>query len=239
MPKWSRGKCVYIPENGVDLSSVERRKRTTAHSPLSVGFVGRLVPYKGADALIEAAAGFLKTDRLRLHIVGEGPQKQALDDLVDQLGVKANVEFHGWLPHPEAQKVLRQCDVMALPSIREFGGGVVVEAMAQGIPPIVADYGGPAELVDESTGIKVPFEDRESLVRGFKQAIQKVVERPEMLGPLGRAGQQKVITNLTWEAKARQILEVYEAVLTKAGNLNALGYPARTLATTKPALGPA
>lgn len=231
MPKWSLGKCVYIPENAVDLSSVDRTELKALHSPLSAGFVGRLVPYKGADVLIEAAASFLKANRLRLHIVGDGPQKKSLYDLVDRLGVGSSVEFHGWLPHAEAQKILRECDVIVLPSIREFGGGVVVETMAQGIPPIVADYGGPSELVDELTGIKVAFSDRESLVQGIKRAIQEVIERPEMLEALGSAARQKVIANLTWEAKAQQILEVYGAVLAKADNLNSLGYRARLQAT--------
>lgn len=227
MPPWSYGKCVYIPENAVDLESVGRSERSAINSPLLAAFVGRLVPYKGADVVIEAAAGFLKEGKLRLHIVGDGPQKQSLLDLVDRLGVKPAVEFHGWLPHAEGQKILRECDVMVLPSIREFGGGVVVEAMAQGIPPIVADYGGPSELVDELTGVKVPFSDRKSLVQGFKEAIGIVIQKPEILGALGSAARQKVLKNLTWEAKAQQILEVYQAVLSKTGRLSSLGYQAR------------
>ena len=203
MPRSSLGKCVYIPENAVDLSSVEQGQRRPAQLPLTGAFVGRLVPYKGADVLIEAAASFLKANQLRLHIVGDGPQKEALDELVKKLDVGSSVEFHGWLPHAEVKTILKQCDVFIFPSIREFGGGVVVEAMAQGIPPIVADYGGPSELVDKLTGIKVPFQDRKSLVEGFKTAIRQVIEKPEILQVLGSAARQKVVANLTWEAKAR------------------------------------
>jgi glycosyltransferase involved in cell wall biosynthesis len=239
MPKWSYGRCVYIPENAVDVSSIIRRTHYRMHSPFSVGFVGRLVPYKGADVLIEAASGFLKANQLKLHIVGDGPQKKSLDELVARLGVGANVEFHGWLPHVQAQQILGMCDVLALPSIREFGGGVIVEAMAQGVPAIVADYGGPSELVDESSGIKVPFVDRESLVRGFERAIHEILEKPEMLEVLGSAAQHKVVATLTWEAKAKQILEVYAAVLTKQKSLNSLGYPARLRTATKLPLKPA
>ena len=175
MPRWSLGKCVYIPENAVDLNSVEQCQRRPAQLPLTGVFIGRLVPYKGADVLIEAAASFLKANQLRLHIVGDGPQKEALDELVQKLGVASNVEFHGWLSHAEVQTILKQCEVLIFPSIREFGGGVVVEAMAQGVPPMVADYAGPSELVDELTGIKVSFKDRESLVQGIKTAIHEVM----------------------------------------------------------------
>jgi glycosyltransferase involved in cell wall biosynthesis len=230
MPTWCRRKCVYIPENAVDLNAVTTPTRTADRSPLSAGFVGRLVPYKGADILIEAASGFLKAKQLRLSFAGDGPQRPALEALVDRLGVESSVKFHGWLPHFEAQKVLGDCDVMIFPSIREFGGGVVVEAMAQGVAPIVADYGGPSELVDELTGIKVPFHDRESLIQGFKTAIKLIIERPDILVALGSAGRQKVIANLTWEAKAHQILHVYETVMAKSEDFGSLGYPARLTA---------
>ena len=227
MPDWCRRKCVYIPENAVDLSSVTASACRTPRLPLRAGFVGRLVPYKGADILIEAASIFLTENQLRLEIVGDGPQRKLLEKLVDRLGVQAFVKFHGWLPHSETQKILGSCDVMLFPSIREFGGGVVVEAMSQGVPPIVADYGGPSELVDGLTGIKVPFGDRESLIQGFKNAIKMIVERPDNLVTLGDAARQKVISNLTWEAKAQQIGQVYAAVLRKTDTFNLLGYPVR------------
>ena len=57
------------------------------------------------------------------------------------------------MPHAQIQYKLRDCDIMAFPSIREIGGAVM-EAMALGLAPIVADYAGPAEIVDENTGIE-------------------------------------------------------------------------------------
>jgi len=82
--------------------------------------------------------------------------------MVDRLGIRNGVSFCGWLPHNEVQDKLRVCDFMALPSIREFGGAVVVESMALGVTPIVADYAGPSELVDENTGIRVGFTTRKA-----------------------------------------------------------------------------
>jgi glycosyltransferase involved in cell wall biosynthesis len=113
---------------------------------------------------------------------------------------------------------------MALPSIREFGGAVVVEAMSLGVPPIVADYGGPSELVDDSTGIRIPFHDKASLVDGFKRAIGDLIHSPEILDRFGAAGRQKVLKKLTWDAKANQIFAVYAAVLNGSTNLNLLDY---------------
>src|SRR5262249_39488404 len=146
------------------------------------------VPYKGADMLLEAALPFLRANQLALHILGDGPERGTLEAMVDNLGVRQNVSFYGWIPHTEVQKTLRDCDLMALPSIREFGGGVVVEAMALGVTPMVADYGGPAELVDEHTGIRIPFQSKQSLIDGFRHALADVIKYPEKLDHLGAAG---------------------------------------------------
>src|SRR5262249_39261930 len=142
-----------------------------------------------------------------------------LQEIVGRLGIQDSVRFHGWTPHTEVSNKLRTCDFMALPSIREFGGGVVVEAMALGVTPIVADYAGPSELVDEKTGIRVPFQDEKSLVRALKLAIGQVVREPETLDHLGAAAREKVRNRLTWEAKANQIAAVYDAVLSGASRL--------------------
>jgi glycosyltransferase involved in cell wall biosynthesis len=160
LPGWAKHKCAYIPENGVERVRPDCFRNRAGNQALRGAFVGRLVPYKGADMLLEAAAGFLRNGQLELHLIGDGPQRSLLESLVDRLHIRGNVQFHGWIPHIEVQHVLSTCDFMALASIREFGGGVVVESMALGVTPIVADYAGPSELVDKTTGIVVPFQDK-------------------------------------------------------------------------------
>src|SRR5262249_51773106 len=123
IPHWAQEKCVYIPENGVDLKRFKIPRDRSASLPLRAAFVGRLVPYKGADMLLEAAAEFLKGGKLELNIIGDGPQRSVLETMVDRLGLRASVRFYGWVPHAEVQEKLRVCDFMALPSVREFGGG--------------------------------------------------------------------------------------------------------------------
>ena len=84
MPAWAQRKCVYIPENGVDLERFSLPRERTASLPLKGAFVGRLVPYKGADMLLEAAADFLRGEQLELHIIGDGPQRPLLEAIVDR-----------------------------------------------------------------------------------------------------------------------------------------------------------
>jgi glycosyltransferase involved in cell wall biosynthesis len=224
IPQWAKDKCVYIPENGVDLKRFTKIRTRSATLPLQAAFIGRLVPYKGADMLLDAAADFLRANQMELNIIGDGPQRALLESTVDRLGIRPHVSFHGWVKHVEVQERLSACDVMLLPSVREFGGAVAVEAMALGIMPIVADYGGPSELVDDETGIRVAFSDRQSLVAGLKHAIGDIVRSPEMLDRKGAAGREKVKRKLTWEAKANQVAAVYDAVLSGAKSFRDLDY---------------
>ena len=224
IPHWAKYKSVYIPENGVDPERFKMPRSYSASTPLRAAFVGRLVPYKGADILLEAVVEFLRERKLELNIIGDGPQRAVLETMVDQMEIRKSVFFHGWVPHTQVQELLRLCDFMALPSIREFGGGVVVESMALGVTPIVADYGGPSELVDDKTGIRVSFYDEKSLTDGMRKAIGDLIRSPEILDRLGAAAQRKVREKLTWQVKAGQILAVYEAVLRGEKNLRSLDY---------------
>ena len=213
MPDWAKSKCVRIPENGVDLTRFSSPRTRSASLPLRAAFVGRLVPYKGADMLLKAATEYVKRGKLQLHIIGDGPQRQALEALAGRAGIDSNVIFHGWVPHHDVQATLRDCDFLALPSVREFGGGVVIEAMALGVAPVVADYAGPAELVEDGIGLRVPFSDASSLIDGFHQAIGKLIANPKMLDDIGAAARRKVLERYTWDAKAEQVIEVYDRVI--------------------------
>lgn len=212
MPKWARQKCIYIPENAVDASLLDL-PATQRHKPLIATFIGRLVPYKGADIMIEAAGAYVAKNQLKLQIVGDGPQRQFLEDLVRRYKIESNVSFYGWRSHSDAQKILRGSDLMVLPSVREFGGGVVVEAMAQGVTPIVADYGGPAELVDDLSGIRISFTDRRSLIGNLSKAFQRIIDTPAVLNAFSLAAREKVREQLTWDAKAYQVRKLYDAIL--------------------------
>lgn len=216
LPTTLADRAYLIPENGVDPARFQPRVRPLDSGPLRLAFVGRLVPYKGADILIEAAEAFCRNRQVEILIIGDGPQREELEALVAARGLAAHVTFAGWVQHDALAARLAGCHCLALPSIREFGGGVVLEAMALGMVPVVARYGGPAELIDPQSGIAVPFTDRQSLVDGFEAALAGLLAEPTRLEHLSRGAIARIASTFTWDAKAQQILAIYNRTLKRA-----------------------
>ncbi len=202
-------RCVYLPENAIDPTRFTTRSTATSDGPLQVAFVGRLVPLKGVDMLIEAATPMLRDGSLILHVVGDGPERPALEAQIAEAGVGHGVRMHGWVPHHELGQRLSTCHVFAFPSIKDFGGGVVLEAMAMGLVPVVVDYGGPAELVSAGTGWRVPLGPRPALLAGFRDVLERMAREPGELREMGERAVRRVHAWFTWETKARQVLEAY------------------------------
>ncbi len=211
LARW-RDKVVYIPENGIDPASFQGAP-TPADGPLRVIFVGRLVAVKCLDVLLEAAASLLREGRIFLTVVGDGPELAGLEALARRERLDGAVRFAGWSARDVVSQKLAESHLFAFPSIRDFGGGAVLEAMASCVPPIVVDYGGPAELVTESTGFLVPMGPRPTLVAGFRSLLERIVADPSGLAEKGRRARERVCRHFSWDAKAAQMLEVYRWVL--------------------------
>ena len=225
MPEAYHHKCVYIPENGIDPSRFALEIDRPVATPLRLVFLGRLVPYKGADMLVEAAVPLARAGRVVVEFIGDGPMLHALRATIDRERLNDRITLSGWVPHEEVQNRLIESDVFAFPSIREFGGGVVLEAMALGLVPVVIDYGGPAELVTPQTGYKLPMGSREEIVSGLRQILSRLADDPSRLREMGRAARQRVLDLYTWQAKARQTVEVYRWVLGQRQDKPDFGMP--------------
>ena len=213
IPERHRGKCVWLPENAVDPARFFGDSTAPAEGPLRACFIGRLVPYKGPDMLLEAAIPLMRAGRLKLDIIGDGPLMEPLRALAAREGVKDGVVFHGWVAHPQVPALARRSHVFAFPSVREFGGGVVLEAMALGTVPLIVDYAGPAELVDDTTGFKVPLGPRATIVDGLRAALAGLCEDRSALPAMAARGRAVVAERYTWPAKAAQVAAIYERVL--------------------------
>jgi glycosyltransferase involved in cell wall biosynthesis len=163
--------------------------------------------------LLEAIAPLVKAGRLRLDIIGDGPLMPALIAAVKADGLESGVALRGWLSHDDMQPVMRESQLLLFPSIREFGGGVVLEAMAMGLVPVVVDYAGPGELVSDAVGFKIPMGPRATIVGQLRNAVSSLCDDPAQLIGKSQAARDYVRKFFTWDVKARQVAAVYDWVL--------------------------
>lgn len=217
IPQAFQDKVVWLPENAVDPALFNLVSDQDLSLPLRACFVGRLVPYKGPDMLIDAAAALITAGKLVLDVVGDGPMMAALREQAARLDVTEGITFHGNLPHERVQEVMARSNLLTFPSIREFGGGVVLEAMALGVVPMVVDYAGPGELVSTETGYPIPLGDRPQIVSRFRAALEALVADPSSLPAKARAARQQALADYTWDAKAGTIVALYRRLLQDSG----------------------
>jgi glycosyltransferase involved in cell wall biosynthesis len=162
---------------------------------------------------LEACRPLLERGDATLTIWGDGPMRRELEALAINV---PGVKFGGWVEHAKVQEVLAEADALVFPSIREFGGGVALEAMAVGTPAMVVAYGGPAELVTGQTGWLIPLGSRAVIVAELHAELARLAAHPEEIDEKGRLATARVEENFTWPVKARQSLAVYEWVLGRA-----------------------
>ena len=208
---------VTVIPNAVDIhrfnlqndGKVIRDKYSSEDEPLAL-FVGRLVPHKGIGILIRSLT---YTDKGKLLIVGDGPYKKWLVDLVNKLDLNDRVVFVGpvddyWLP-----SYYSATDVVVLPSTSrlEAFGIVGLEGMASGKPLILSDIPGVRDVISENEGYIVEPLDPSAIAK----ALDKIWNAPEMAREMGERGRLRVEKLFSWEKVAKDIENVFTDVLAK------------------------
>jgi glycosyltransferase involved in cell wall biosynthesis len=148
-------------------------------------------------------------------VIGDGPERNRLEQLTKSLAIEEAVSFCGMLPHAEAMQRLRLADVMVFPSVRDFGGGVVFEALAVGAVPIVADFGGPGDIVHPEVGYKVPLTTESDVVAQMEKILTELAHNRDRLEQLRRQGMAYARDRLTWDAKAQIVTQIMDWVLAR------------------------
>jgi glycosyltransferase involved in cell wall biosynthesis len=187
---------------------------------LRLATIGRLVPRKGIDTIIEALARLAQEGRtdIELLVVGgslakdrvaSDPEVRRLRALAESLGVAGQVIFTGQVPREGMPELMRSLDVVVCCPWYEPFGIVPLEAMASGVPTVVAAVGGLAETtVDGVTGLHVPPKDSAALAA----AIGRLADDPQLRSRLGEAGVQRARSRYTWDRIAADTERIYRAM---------------------------
>jgi glycosyltransferase involved in cell wall biosynthesis len=209
----------------------EFRRRYAGDNQKLVFFVGRMVPEKGAQVLLEAVPKILEGYHdARFVIVGKGGFLPDLKRRAHELGVSPYVNFTGFVPDEDLHKLYEVIDVAVFPSLYEPFGIVALEGMAAQVPTVVADTGGLGEIVEHTkSGITTYAGNPESLAWG----ILEVLKNPDYAKRLANNGRNRVVDVFNWDKIATGTSAVYDRILKENGKTVPAVQPTKDKVTTK------
>lgn len=205
-----RGPTVLAPF-GIDTELFrppEKKRTVPPGEPLTIGFVGRLMPAKGTLLLADALA-HLKEEKWRLLVVGEGERREAMSERLAAHGLLGRTRFTGAVPYEQTPGFFKKMDVLVVPTrttgkIREQFGRVIIEAMGCRVPVVGSTCGAIPEVIGDA-GLIFPENDAEALAG----RLRLILRDGELRDRLAEAGRRRVLGKYTWEQAARRIYGAY------------------------------
>ncbi len=197
-----------VPPHGAAVPPAPTRQ---AHEGLAIGFVGRLVPHRGLDTLLEALARH-RHSVWRLTVVGDGPERERLEGLATDLRLAARIRWAGALPPKRMPELWPTLDLLVVPSRptsswNEPAGTTLLEAMAHEVAVIGSDTGVLPELIDEA-GLVTPWGDADALAG----ALERVFD-PQTRTHLAQAARARALQLFSDEAIAERTMAFWAELL--------------------------
>jgi len=197
-----------ISETGVDNVHTTTR-RSDSDRPVSLLFVGRLVPEKGVLHAIRAMALLPRNFRATLKICGTGRLGPLCEREISRLGLHGTVELLGHVPKSEVFTLYGESDIFLFPSYREPSGNVVLESMSFGIPVITTTVGGTGHAVSDECGIRVPPGSPGRFEAELAEAILVLGTNRALMERMGRAARNYVERVALWPRKIDWMFDLY------------------------------
>jgi glycosyltransferase involved in cell wall biosynthesis len=147
-----------------------------------------------------------------LTIIGDGPLRADLERHAS-IHAPSKVKFTGLVPHAETNKYYDDADIFVLPSIRECGGAVVLEAMARGLPVIATNWGGPKDYITAETGFLIEPTSRAYMIKEFATTIDLLSAQPDLRYKVGQAAIDRIKQHFLWDKKIQDVLAVYKSLI--------------------------
>lgn len=202
-------RIIELP-NGVETDTVPAKTSYELHQPARLVYVGRLHPQKGIDTLLHALRQLLDHHDIHLQLLGDGPIRDELVSLAEELGITTHVEFHGQTDQVQAH--LQQADLFVLPSRAEGISNALLEAMACGLPVIVSAIPGNVDVIEHNhNGLRFTVDDSDALAHH----LTTLLTQPERRERLGRQARQTVERHYSLNVVADQYITLYRDLLTR------------------------
>lgn len=201
---------IEVIYNGVAVNQ-QPTTNNLQHKNIIIGSTGSLEPIKGYKYLLEAIGRIKKENqkiynKIQVEIVGEGSEKEKLQNLVKKLEIENKIKFLRKINNLENK--MSKWDLYVQPSLSESFGLALTKAMSMGISSIATEVGGMAEIINSNCGILVPAKNSEKL----SEAIVRVVRDRNLSLRLGKNARQRIIQNFNLENIINKTEELYEKI---------------------------
>jgi glycosyltransferase involved in cell wall biosynthesis len=208
---------VYVIPHGVDVGHFKKiqiskeREQYLLNDSIVLGYIGALTRQKGLDLLLNAVA--ISNKKIKVLIVGDGPEKENLKELADSLNIKDKIIFTGACAHENIVGYLNAMDIFVLPSItveglKEKFGRVLLEAMACEVPVIGSSSGEIPNVIKDNG-----FVFTEGKVDDLKNKMELLIDNENLRIDMGRQGRYYVVDNFSWKVLAEKTVAAYRTLL--------------------------
>ena len=209
LPHFAHSNCEVVPANTVrdgEATAAPSGPREK-HQGLRLIYAGNCVATRCLPLVFEAMKG---VDNLHLTVAGEGP---ALAEWRQWAAISgASIAFPGKVDRDRLNSLYHEADALVFPALRDSGGSALLEAMSIGLPVVCLDWGGPGEVVDAESGIKIPVHDPDQVIRGLRDAFLRLRDDQELRDRLAGHGAARARTQFTWERKRKLLQRTYSAL---------------------------
>ena len=182
--------------------------------PSNILFAGRLVHMKGPDLAVEAFATYRRrhpSSSAVLTLVGDGPEKARLRNLIDRLGLSGSVRLIDWIERDRLMEMMKTASVFLFPS-HEGAGMVVPEALSFGVPVVTLENCGPGRFVDASCGVVVAGNSYTEVVDGLAGGLEKVLHSGDGYRAMRQAARETFLTRFHWDKKGEILRSIYASL---------------------------
>lgn len=200
---------IQVNETGSSALADEKKHIFSHNEDFNLIWVGRFIPTKQLGLALFSLA-MTGNDKIKLHIVGGTVEEESgFKQKAQELGIERSCVWHEKVNHDTVQQLMQQSDLFFFTSIAEATSTVILEAISNKLPILCFDTCGFGSVVDESIGIKISLSNPSQSAKNFAEQINYLYDHREVLVQMSENCKKRA-EELSWENKAKQMVELYE-----------------------------
>lgn len=209
LKKFGVKKPIYVIPNGIEFPKIV----PTKFNRYQFVYVGRLVFYKNLEVVIRAIDLTRKTEpKIKLIIVGDGPHRKSLEDLIAKLNLESSIEFKGYVSTEKKLRLIRESNALVFPSLFEGFGLVILEAFSLAKPVLVSKIRPMSDIVShEENGYVLDSSDEKQWV----YALNELIRDPEKGTILGSNGFEICHRQYSSQTMYEKVVKMYNDIIQK------------------------